>query len=90
MNVERYTSFLARRGRIVLVVTAVLMLTAVAGIFQLKIQTNFDIFMPPDSPQGAAIDRMADAFGDAEQIVALVDVGESADRLPICRRLWPL
>ncbi|NBC29006.1 MAG: MMPL family transporter [Spirochaetes bacterium] len=70
---QEFTEFLQRRGRLVLAVTALLMIGSVMGIVQLNIDTRFDVFMPPDSASRDAMTEMTAAFGDGGQLVALVE-----------------
>jgi predicted RND superfamily exporter protein len=58
--VEKYTAFLERRGRIVILGTVLVMIGAAFGIARLSIRTDFDIFMPPDSPHRVALDAMSE------------------------------
>ncbi len=79
MTIESYTRFLSKYGRYVLILTAAAMLFALAGIFRLKIDTDFDIFMPPDSSRFRALQRMSESFGDAGQLLALAEIGAGGD-----------
>ncbi|MFW6289044.1 MAG: hypothetical protein ACOC2Q_04620 [Spirochaetota bacterium] len=78
---DRYVDFLQRRGRLLLLGTVLLMIASLVGVAQRRIETEFDIFMPPDSVYAKPIDRMAESFGDAEQLVILADIGADEQRL---------
>lgn len=71
----RYTDFLSTRGRIVLAAAAVVMAASAFGITQLQIQTEFDVFMPPESERLAAMEKMSAAFGDSDQLLAIAHLG---------------
>ena len=77
MNIEKYTGFLARRGRMVLAATALIMAAALVGIFRLDIQTEFSVFMPPESRFLDAMERTSEAFGDSAQLLVLAEVGSA-------------
>ncbi|HKJ85978.1 MAG TPA: MMPL family transporter, partial [Spirochaetia bacterium] len=78
---NRYVDFLQRHGRLLLLGTALIMIASLVGIARLRIETEFDIFMPPDSVYAKPIDRMTESFGDAEQLVILADIGADEQRL---------
>lgn len=75
MNTMAFVALLTRRGRLVLASTALVMAAAVVGIFRLEIQTDFSVFMPPESPFLDAMQRTAAAFGDSGQLIVLAEVG---------------
>ena len=80
MNIEKYTGFLTRRGRLVLAATALTMAAALVGIFRLDIQTEFDVFMPPESQFLEAMERTNEAFGDSAQLLVLAEVSGTENR----------
>ncbi|MCK4514676.1 MAG: hypothetical protein KAU31_05420, partial [Spirochaetaceae bacterium] len=77
MNIQNYVALLTRRGRLVLAVTALAMAAALVGIFRLDIQTEFSVFMPPESPFLEAMERTSEAFGDSAQLLVLVEIGRA-------------
>lgn len=90
----RLTDFLHRRGPLVLAAAAALMIVAILGISGLSIDTRFEVFMPPDSVSKQAMESMTASFGDAGQIVAMVETphdGPSLKKLePLAQRLAAL
>ena len=82
MNIDKYTQFISARRRIVLVATGIIMATALAGIFRLRINTDFGVFMPPDSPQLESLRQMDDSFGDSSQLLVLAEIGSDIELEP--------
>ena len=78
MNIQRYTDFLTRRGRLVLAATVLAMAAALVGIFRMEIQTEFSVFMPTESPFLEAMEQTSEAFGDSAQLLVLAEVGGSS------------
>ena len=82
-SIDNYTGFLERHGRIVLACVALVMIVSIVGIARLDILTDFNVFMPPTSPELAVLDEMAESFGDTGQIMMLADVTDQPlDVLP--------
>lgn len=73
--IDRFAKFTAERGRPLLGLLAVLMVTAIVGMFRLRIETDFNIFMPVDSEKIRAVEAVDAAFGDAEQVLVLQTLG---------------
>ena len=81
MKLERYTRNLKDRGSLVFIGTAIVILLSILGIVQLKINTSFDVFTPPNSARSQAIAEMNKSFGDASQLLVLADVGYDDSRI---------
>ena len=62
-------AFAEKNRKKLLAAAAILTITAVAGIFQIDIETNFDIFRLDDSSYQLTIDRMDQLFGTSNQII---------------------
>lgn len=76
-DIEKYVAFLTRRGRVVLAATALAMVAALVGIFRLEIQTEFDVFMPPESQFLEAMNQTSESFGDSGQLLVLTEIGRT-------------
>ena len=72
---KRFAGFIETRSRLVLAVSAFIMIFSILGLARLEIDTRFDVFMPPKSSRLDALDAMAAEFGDTGQLITLVDVG---------------
>lgn len=71
-RIERYTELLASRGKIAMALIGILMLTSLVGIVLVKIDTDFSIFMPKDSPQVKAMRQSDEIFGGSNQLLVLI------------------
>ncbi|MFU8887928.1 MAG: hypothetical protein ACNA8N_04935 [Trueperaceae bacterium] len=61
-----------------LATTLAVLVVAVAGLRQLQIEGSFTPFMPTDSTELRALERMTAAFGDGEPLLVLVALGAAA------------
>ncbi|MBN2050602.1 MAG: RND family transporter [Spirochaetales bacterium] len=79
--VTRVTTFLNKRGTIVLAAAVLLVAAAFAGILQLQIDTDFAVFMPAESRYVLTLGKVAGAFGDADQLIILTESGRNPGEL---------
>ena len=77
----QYTTFLEKRGKLFLGLTAILIILSVIGITLVEIETDFSVFMPKDSGQMIRMEEMNDHFGDSDQILVLVQMDGSVNSL---------
>ncbi len=78
MKFEKFGKFLENRSRPVLACVALLMLASIVGIARIDIDTRFDLFAPANSSYGQTDLMMAEAFGDARQLILLIPGDGSA------------
>lgn len=78
MRIDRFTETMQRRGRVFLVITGLLVITALVGIGQVRIDSDFSVFMPPDSPNMKGIQRLEEAFGSADELILMVSLSSEA------------
>lgn len=72
--IPRYVAFLERRGRVVLIIAALVIIGALFGVTRMEIVTNFEVFMPRESEYIENVEAMTDSFGDAGQLVVLARI----------------
>ncbi len=70
---QGYVRFVERNRRVLLAVFVVISLVAVAGVVQLKINADLDIFRVADSKYQRVLERMDALFGTSDQIIVLIE-----------------
>lgn len=78
---SRFASVAERGGKGFLLVTFLLMGFSIAGIFRIRIDTDFRTFMPTDSGYIQHTEHMEEVFGDGEQLIVLLQLGEDPRNL---------
>ena len=71
---EKYTSFVFKNRKKILVVVLVLNILALFGLFKLHFTTEFSILMPQKSHQKEIYERMNGIFKSGEQLVVMVKI----------------
>ena len=80
-RLDRYLDMLSRRGRVILALLAVCMISSVIGILRVSIDTDFSLFMPEDAPSVQILQTMSDTFEDSGQLLVLVPAEATAESL---------
>lgn len=80
-RIDTYLDLLARRGRLVLALLALCMITSLIGILRVSIDTDFSLFMPDEAPSVQLLQTMSEAFADSGQLLVLVPADASPEGL---------
>lgn len=73
----RYTKWLIGHRPLVMVVMVVLLGVSVFGIINIRINTDFRIFMPKDSPYMKNMERLEAQFGGGSHLLLLLETDEA-------------
>ncbi len=71
---KQYTNFIFKNKKIHIILFIVLNITAIIGLFQIKLDTDFASFSPDQSIYQDRLDEMEETFGELNQLIILVEV----------------
>src|SRR6056297_1831589 len=74
---KNYGEFVKNNRKKLIVLFIIINILAIAGLFQIKINTNFNIFMPEKSKYKRSLDQMNNIFSNSDQITYLIESNES-------------
>jgi predicted RND superfamily exporter protein len=87
---SRYTLFLEKRGKLLMVFLAILMIFSIVGFTRLGIVTDFKVFMPDHSRYIKNIEEMNEVFGGSEQLVYLLHLQDPVNSIETVNTLLDL
>ncbi|BBE29867.1 RND transporter [Tepiditoga spiralis] len=70
---EKYTNFIKKHQKLVFIFMLLLIILSIWGIFKIKINTDFTLFMPKHSSYKKRYDEMNKTFGTSEQMMFLLE-----------------
>ena len=73
---EKYTKFIKEHQKLVFVFMLLLAILSIWGIFKIRINTDFTLFMPKNSTYKEKYDEMNKVFGTSEQMMFLLETTE--------------
>jgi len=76
---EKYTNFIIKRKKILIIVLALISVFAFLGILQIRLNTDFSIFSEAESVYETRLLDLEETFGELNQIVVLVQHDEFND-----------
>jgi predicted RND superfamily exporter protein len=72
---ERFAALMERKGKPFFILFVLLMLLALSGLIQLKINPDFMIFMPDHSPAKTTFDNMNKLFDSGDELIIALHCG---------------
>ena len=81
---RQYVQWISKHQKKLRGLFALIMIIAIVGLFQLKLSSEFDVFIPKDSIYGDRLVEMEEAFGSGEQIMLQV----SFDDITLTRDIY--
>ncbi len=70
---SKYVDFIKNKRKPLFAILVILNLLALVGIFHIKINPNFEVFMPDQSEYKEVLDEMNQVFSTSDQIMFLVE-----------------
>jgi len=77
--IKAYSNFLNKGRWPLIAIFMILNIIAIAGVVQIKINPDMDIFMPEESSSRDIYNELGEKFGSNQQIMLALNVGESED-----------
>ncbi len=74
---EKFINIVKKHRKIFLIIFIGLNIIALIGVFKIKVNTNFSIFMPAESKELEEYNEMSEKFGSSEQLLFLAQSDES-------------
>ncbi|OJV65832.1 MAG: hypothetical protein BGO41_07785 [Clostridiales bacterium 38-18] len=79
---KKYIDFIYRFQKPLMLLFVIINITAIYGIFQLNIQTNFDIFKIENSQYQENMNLLVDQFSTSDQMIIMIsNYGQAADKV---------
>ena len=75
---ERFAALMERKGKPFFILFVLLMLLALSGLLQLKINPDFMIFMPDHSPSKTTFDDMNALFDSGDELIIALHCGSDS------------
>ncbi len=76
---KKYTNFILNHRKPLFILFILLNITAIIGVTQIKLDTNFASFAPKDSIYEDRLDELEDIFGELNQLVVVTEVDALTD-----------
>ncbi len=73
---KSYVTFIYKHQKALFVLFALIMLSSLYGLLQLKLNTDFTIFSTGDSQYQQTLDHMEEVFGSSDQIMIIFETDE--------------
>lgn len=78
MSYRQFTTLMEKRGKPFFALFVIMMILALSGLFQLKINPDFMIFMPGHSPSKTTFDEMNRVFESGDELIIVLHTGSDS------------